>query len=162
MKLNISTNAPTENEVLEYPENPEEFALQVRKKLAALLLNRLHAQPVRDLGVGVSFGSWIALTREQAHLTELDLAVGLNLPEASIPQICSDDFRPWTATPSQMADLMVLFRLHLDAVTAFVNSHQARGSNTEITSGSTASQVGTWLRELREELLARTSEDLIC
>lgn len=162
MKLKTPKNTSAENEVLEYPENPEQFALQVRKKLAALLLNRLHAQPVRDLGAVVSLGSWIASTREQAHITERDLAMALDLTEESIPQICSDQFLPWTMTPSRMADLMILFRLHFDAITKFLNSGGAERSNTETTSNAiSTSKVKPWLSDLREELLVRNSEDLI-
>jgi transcriptional regulator with XRE-family HTH domain len=162
MSIHTPNNLLTADEDLEYPETLEEFASQVRKKLAKLLLDDLHTQPVRDVGAAGGFGSWITSIRKQAHLTERDIAVALDLPEEGIRQICSDEFLPWASTPSRMADLMILFRLHLDAITKLQKSRDSQGVNVEIAStGISESTVPAWLCELREELLARHSEDLI-
>jgi DNA-binding XRE family transcriptional regulator len=164
MNTGIANESQVRKEDLEYPEKPEEFLYTVRRKLASLLLNDLHGEPVRAVDKSLSFGGWIRSVRNQTHLTESDLAAALDVSEEWIEAISSDDFLPWTINKTQMGGLLCLFRLHLDALEQFArnsrvaDSHQAGSPRIAEISEP---ELSSWLNELRAELIGRGATDLV-
>jgi DNA-binding XRE family transcriptional regulator len=141
---------------VEYLQNPEEFRYRVRKKLAAILLNDLHKTPVRRIGSSLTLGAWITEVRAKTNLTDTDLAAALDVSEEWINQIGLDAYLPWTIDYRQMADLLCLFRLHLDALEQLaLNSCKRDAGNLDRT------VLPSWLDSVRSELTLRGSPDLI-
>lgn len=70
---------------------------------------------------------------------------------------------PWDQSPSLMADLACLFRLHIQAIEALTrNSYDLARFSGELQGNDLASaQMSTWLLEVRSELQRRQANDLL-
>jgi DNA-binding XRE family transcriptional regulator len=139
----------------EYLQNPEEFRYRVRKKLAAILLSDLHKTPARKIGSTVTLGAWITEVRAQTNLTDTDLAAALDVSEEWINQIGLDAYAPWTIDYRQMADVLCLFRLHLDALEQLALNFRKPDAGT-----IDPAVLSSWLDSVRSELTRRGSTDL--
>ena len=164
MATEIGNDAIVYGQRGEAKDDLPEFASRVRKKLAASLLSDLHPEPVRTLTKGTLFGAWLRSLQAKTHLTKKDLAAALGTVPEVIEQMRSDEFLPWTMPPSQMAETLFLFRLHIDGLNELATSSLHRNQNQTIDSmpsPSDTSAVPTWLAEVRDELSRRERDDLL-
>ncbi|HEX8495340.1 MAG TPA: hypothetical protein VF658_21185 [Pyrinomonadaceae bacterium] len=95
---------------------PPETLERGRARIADKVLGSLHSEPVRQIQEKLTFGRWIEKIRKQAHLTYKFIAVALNQEPAFIEQLETGDLLPWKMKANDGADIISLFRVHIDAV----------------------------------------------
>lgn len=105
---------------------------KARKRGAERALARLHQEPVRSVRRGTPFGSWIAQARESARLTRVDVAAAIGKDPSYVEKVEEEEILPWKITPNMMANIVILFRVHIDALKQLLSSSlrvdNARGS----------------------------------
>lgn len=83
----------------------------VKKSLA-----NLYKAPVKKISEQISFGSWIKETRKKAHLSQKDISMSVLEDESYINDIENSHIFPWQFNTENIAKLIILFRLHFDAL----------------------------------------------
>lgn len=101
--------------------SPETLA-RVRELFVRKLFSTLHREPVRVIKEKWPFGRWVEAVRESLHLSRHDLAATLSLDDSFIERLENGDSPPWRFSPSDIAKLVCLIRLHLSAVRQLVNN----------------------------------------
>lgn len=91
-------------------------AVKARERFVCKLLAELHGGPVRLVGRGVPFGAWVKRARENAYLTQGDIGEAVGEDAAFVARLESGETPPWEVEPAAMVQIVVLFRLHHDAV----------------------------------------------
>jgi transcriptional regulator with XRE-family HTH domain len=118
---------------------------KLRKSFVEKLFVNLHQEPVRDVKRGYPFGAWLKEAREKARLTREDIAESIGKDASFIERVESEQVLPWTLTPSTMANIVILFRIHIDAVAQLLSASfvadeerklsQAMSTRPSLTSG---------------------------
>jgi transcriptional regulator with XRE-family HTH domain len=93
------------------------------KRVMALFVRRvladLHKDPVKTVEQE-SFGRWIETVRRKARLTLADIGGAIGRDATFIAQLESGAIWPWASDSHDIARLIALFRLHIDAASALV------------------------------------------
>lgn len=92
-----------------------------------------------------------------------DVASLLGVPVDLLNQLESNDSMPWNLSPSLVADVACLFRLHVIAVESLTKNSLdiAYFSGRMPNRDSAAALMSTWLSEVRGELQRRGAKDLL-
>jgi hypothetical protein len=90
------------------------MTLFVRKVLADL-----HKDPIKVVGAE-SFGRWMETVRRNARLALADIGTAIGRDAAYIERLEFGTLWPWASDPQDIARLIFLFRLHIDAASALV------------------------------------------
>lgn len=124
----LSDDAPpvTDAEVetfLSAPINRSPSVLRrMRKQFAAKVFEALHPEPVRRVESGLRFGDWIQSTREDARLTRKAVGEALGKDQAYVERLEREETLLWKLAPSKAADIVTLFRIHIDAVAQLLSA----------------------------------------
>lgn len=89
---------------------------RMRKRLAERVLIARHQEPVRRIEQKITFGTWIRRARNAARLSHDVIATAIGKDSLFIESVENEEALPWMLTPSAMAGMVILFRLHIDAV----------------------------------------------
>lgn len=89
---------------------------RARKRFVEKVLSQQHREPVRLVGIGVTFGEWIARARDKAYLTSEDIGEAVGKDAAFIERLEIGEVLPWKVPPGVTAKIVALFRIHEDAV----------------------------------------------
>jgi transcriptional regulator with XRE-family HTH domain len=95
---------------------------KARKHSSENALARLHQEPVRSVRQGVSFGPWLEQERKSAYLTRADIAAAIGKDTSYIEKVEEEEILPWKITPNMMANIVILFRVHVDALKQLLSS----------------------------------------
>jgi transcriptional regulator with XRE-family HTH domain len=184
------TEAEIQEFLAETDECPPGTVERVRAGLAQKVLSDLHPEPVRSLERNWSFGQWLKLIRQKAHLTRKDVAAAINKDQSLIEQLETEKAFPWHFGLDEIADLMGLFRVNMKAVNDLAvrsldlskarlqNQGDSLSSTTSLVRGmiggknrvasesSSANkfdlpELFTWLDDLKNELKRRQAKDLL-
>lgn len=98
---------------------------RVRARFVQKVLFAVHCDPVRRIDRKWSFGRWIEATRESVRLTRSDVGEALRKDALFIERLESGEKLPWKYSPGDVAELVCLFRVHMDAVTQLINNSVA-------------------------------------
>jgi hypothetical protein len=136
---------------------------KARKRSVEKAFARLHEQPIRNVRKGVPFGSWVEQARKDAHLTRVDVAAAISKDPFYIEEVEEEAILPWNITPNMMANIVILFRIHIDALKQLLSS-SLRADNARRDRGGSSFQFAAMSdpferRSTREE--SRDSVDLL-
>lgn len=127
------------------------------------LLTCLKASPILKEDKDLTVSSYLRTVRTGHELAARDVAAVLAVPINRLKTLESSIAMPWDQSPSLMADLACLFRLHIQAIEALTrNSYDLARLSGELQGNDLASaQMSTWLLEVRSELQRRQANDLL-
>ena len=127
------------------------------------LLLFLKNSPVRRDAENLTLSAYLRRLRTDAGIGLDDFASALNLPPEVLAQIESNDSVPWSLSPSLMAEVACLFRLHIQAIAALTeNSYNIAYFSGRISDRDSATELmSTWLSEVRSDLQQRGANDLV-
>jgi hypothetical protein len=134
----LSEDAPplTDAEVdafLSVPDKSSPATLKrMRKQFVSKVLEDLHPEPVRKVQRGLHFGSWVELTRESARLTRDAVGEALGKDRFYVERVEGEEILPWKLTPAKAADIVILFRLHIDGLTQLLSESLAAARDAEV------------------------------
>lgn len=89
----------------------------MRIRFVKKCLANLYKNPVKQISEQISFGSWIKETRKKVHLTQKDISMSVFEDESFINDIENSHTFPWQSNIENIAKLIILFRIHFDALT---------------------------------------------
>lgn len=92
------------------------------------------------------------------------LSIEVNQPVSLLEEIESINSLPWSVAPSVMADLAILFRLHIAAIEELSdNSYQIALFSEQLSINDDADvlKLKHWLSEVRRELRRRGATELL-
>jgi transcriptional regulator with XRE-family HTH domain len=95
---------------------PRETVERMLKQYAIRAFEKLHPKSVRHIEESITFGRWIEEKRMDALLTRADLASVLGKRTSYVERLETGKILPWTVSVIDLADLLFLFRVHIDAV----------------------------------------------
>jgi transcriptional regulator with XRE-family HTH domain len=95
---------------------------RMRKRFVAKVFEALHPEPVRRVERGLRFGEWIEATRDRARLTRDAVGEALGQDQLYVERVESEEILLWKITPSKAADIVILFRVHVDAPTQMLSA----------------------------------------
>jgi hypothetical protein len=101
------------------PRSPE-TEHRIEAKFVAKLFADLHREPVKNLAAKWPFNRWLEAIRESLRLTRLDVAAALGREVEFVESLENGDRLPWDFTPSDIGDVISLFRVHMTAVTELI------------------------------------------
>ena len=127
------------------------------------MLTCLQASLILKEDKDFTLSSYLRTFRTGHQLAARDVAAVLGVPVNRLKKLESSLAMPWDQSPSLMADLACLFRLHIQAIEALTrNSYDLARFSGELQGNDLASaQMSTWLLELRSELQRRQANDLL-
>jgi transcriptional regulator with XRE-family HTH domain len=83
------------------------------------VLEDLHKEPVREVEAE-PFGRWLETVRRKARLAISDIAAAIGKDASYVERLESGGIWPWASDPYDIAAVISLFRLHIDAATALI------------------------------------------
>lgn len=89
---------------------------RMRKRLVAKVFEALHPEPVKRVESGMTFGEWVEAMRERARLTREAVGEALGQDPIYVERVESEEMLLWKLTPSKAADIVILVRIHIDAL----------------------------------------------
>lgn len=95
---------------------------RMRKRFVAKVFEALHPEPVKRVESGVTFGEWVEATRERARLTREAVGEALGQDRIYVERVESEEILLWKLTPSKGADIVILFRVHVGALTNLLSA----------------------------------------
>jgi hypothetical protein len=98
---------------------PEKTA-RVRRRFVEKILWTLHHEPVRRIDNKWTLGRWIEAVRESVRLTRADIATAIGQDIAFVERLERGELLPWDCHPDSAANLMSLFRIHINAMSQLV------------------------------------------
>lgn len=119
------TNEAVDAILLEAKECPDERTDRVRRRYIEKLFEELYPSPVQKIENKFTFGRWIESARNKVKLAPADVASSLGQEPVFLERIERGEIPPWECKPEFVADLMSLFRIHVEAVTQLVSSSAA-------------------------------------
>jgi hypothetical protein len=128
----ISTQTPTSREITD----------RVRAKFVARVLDAFHDTPVREIREKWPFGRWIEAVRESVRLTRADIGAAVSRSSDFIEKLENGDLPPWSFKPDEIADLVCLFRIHMNAIAQLVSYSAAVSQRRTIGHVSARSHSG--------------------
>lgn len=136
---------------------PAERTERIRKKYIEKLFEELNPQPVCEIENKSTFGRWVEAMRNKVHLSQTDVAGVLRQEPVFIGQVERGEIFPWQCKPEFVADLMNLFRVHIQAVNQLVSA-SAAVSRVRGVGGVAARSRGGKVSKVRGESTARALE----
>jgi transcriptional regulator with XRE-family HTH domain len=135
------------------------LALSEPRKLLSFLQNTTVKNDAPDLPLS----SYLRRVRLQSGIPLEDFAVALDLSVTLLEELEINYSLPWTVTPTLIADVACLFRLHLTMLEGLAqNSLDIAYFSGNLKDRETAKQsMATWLGEVRLELERRQLKDLL-
>ena len=100
---------------------------RVRALFVAKVFRAIHHQPVRHFDEKWTFGRWLEAIRESVRLTREDIADAIGKDVLFVEQLENGEVLPWECSSSDIADLVCLFRIHINAVLQLLMSTIAVG-----------------------------------
>jgi hypothetical protein len=139
------------------PRQPRQFSD------SSELLTFLRSASVRKDVKTLTFSSCVRRLRTRVGVSAGDLAVAMDIPSEALDQLESNESVPWTQPPPVIANVAYAFRLHFSAVENLTrNSFTIASVSGRISdSSATASQISSWLAEVRSNLEIRGANDLV-
>ena len=110
-------------------EYPLERIKVMRARFVDKALVDLHKTPVKEIKEQISFGRWIKETRKKAYLTQEDISNKLHNDIDFINSIESNSVLPWQSNTENIANLVILFRIHFIAIVELFRSSFAISQN---------------------------------
>jgi transcriptional regulator with XRE-family HTH domain len=95
---------------------PRETSVRMLNQYAIKVFKKLHPNAIRYIEELITFGRWIEEKRKDALLTRADLASVLGKRTSYVERLETGKILPWTVSIIDLADLIFLFRVHIDAV----------------------------------------------
>ncbi len=146
-------------------ECSEEMVNRVRVRFVEKVLADLHQEPVRKVEEKISLGRWLEQARERAHLGRHDIGAAIGRDQLFIESIETGDTQPWGLKVSELARIVSLFGLHIDAVSELISGSFAL-SNIRIQGevlarshrGRMSQERGSSTRRALDMFLARNVE----
>ena len=96
-----------------------ESSKRVMTLFVGKVLADLHKDPIKVVG-SEPFGRWIETVRRNARLALADIGTAIGRDAAYIEKLESGTLWPWASDPQDIARLIFLFRLHIDAASALI------------------------------------------
>lgn len=109
-------------------ECPEEMVNRVRARFVEKVLFDMHRQPVRRVEEKLSFGRWVEHARESARLSRQDVGAAVGKDQSFIESVETGVTQPWVLKAGELARIVSLFRLHVDAASELIARSFALGS----------------------------------
>jgi transcriptional regulator with XRE-family HTH domain len=109
-------------------ECPEGIVNRVRARFVERVLADLRQEPVRKVEEKLSFGRWVEQARENARLSRQDVGAAIGKDQSFIESVESGFTLPWGLKTTELARIVSLFRLHVDAVSELVSRSFALSS----------------------------------
>ena len=97
-------------------KHPPEGIQAMRIRFVEKSLANMYKTPVKKIDERISFGSWIKETRKKAHLTQKDISMSVLEDASYINDIENSHMFPWQLNTENIARLIILFRIHFDAL----------------------------------------------
>src|SRR5205085_5128862 len=101
-------------------ECPDEMVDRVRACFVEKVLADLHRTPVKRGEGKLSFGRWVEQAREGARLSRHDLGSALDKDQSFVESVETGGTQPWHMKSRELARIVSLFRLHIDAVSGLI------------------------------------------
>jgi transcriptional regulator with XRE-family HTH domain len=98
---------------------------RLRKGVVERILSDLYQEPVREIGRRITFGRWIQQARKAARLSLDAVAPAIGKDTSFIERIEDEEVLPWALTANSVADVVILFRIHIDAVEQLLSNSYA-------------------------------------
>jgi len=138
---------------------PRALALAEPEKLRLFLQDATIRHDAQDLPLS----SFLRRVRLDTGISLEDFAGLLELPVELCEQLETNYSVPWSVTPSSMADVASLFRIHVTTLQMLAqNSYDvAYFSGHMVNRVLSNQQMRTWLAEVRQELERRQSRELL-
>jgi transcriptional regulator with XRE-family HTH domain len=95
---------------------------RMRARFVRKVFSELNPEPVKVIPQRRSFGRWIEALRKSANLSRTEVAAALGKDEPFLERIESGDAPPWTFSADDIAHIVQLFRLHIDAVVQLIQN----------------------------------------
>ncbi len=130
---------------------------RVRKRYIQKILEELNPTPVHQIENKTTFGRWVESVRNKVHLSRSDVAAVLGQEPVFIEKVERGEVLPWECKPEFVADLMGLFRVHIEAVTQLVSVSAAVSRARGVGSVAARSRGGKASKD-RGESTARALE----
>jgi transcriptional regulator with XRE-family HTH domain len=109
--------------LLELPSSMSADAVEsMRARFVRKVFSELHPEPVKVIPRKRPFGLWIEAIRKSANLSRTEVAAALGKDEPFLERIESGDAPPWTFSADDIASIVQLFRLHIDAVVQLIQN----------------------------------------
>ncbi len=106
-------------------ECPAERTDRVRKRYIEKILEELNPLPVRKIENKTTFGRWLEAARRSVHLSCADVAAALFQEPVFMEKVERGDVLPWECKPELIAEMMNLFRVHMEGVTKLISASAA-------------------------------------
>lgn len=101
-------------------ECSNEMVDRVRARFVEKVLADLHRDPVKRVEGKLSFGRWVEQAREGARLSRHDLGSVLGKEQSFVESVETGGTQPWHMNSGELARIVSLFRLHVDAVSDLI------------------------------------------
>jgi hypothetical protein len=159
------------NLILSLPveEGPSEELERARGEFAAKILRREYKTPQQRVKPGLNFGEWLQSIREGAGINPKAVAACLEVDETFVRDLESPESPPWNFSPDIIARVIVLFRIHFNAIESLSrrvhastqpSTHSIRASVNDDPSSSPV-LMNQWLQGLEKSLKSLGAEELI-
>jgi transcriptional regulator with XRE-family HTH domain len=150
-------------------EGPPEELERARGEFAAKVLRNEYETPLQQIKSGLSFGQWLKSIREGAGISTKAVAARLEEDETFIHGLESSESHPWDFPLDVIARVMVLFRIHINAIRSLALNALANKTaslpwaHTSISNDASRSSVSMnkWLHDLEQILNNLDAKDLI-
>lgn len=123
-------------------ECPPEKATDLRARFVEKLILTLHPKPVEEIDARWPLGRWFEAIRESLRLTRDDIATAIRKEVIFVERLERGEVQPWECDPSDVADLMRLFRLHANVASQLVNNSAAVSKARDVRSAAARSRSG--------------------
>lgn len=80
------------------------------------VFGHLHQEPIRQIQQKLPFGRWIEAARKRARLTREGIAKAVSKDASFVQRLEEGEILPWSLSFVDAADIICLFRIHIEAV----------------------------------------------
>jgi hypothetical protein len=106
-------------------ECPSERTERIRKRYIEKLFEELNPIPLQKIDTKSTFGRWVEGFRSKVQVSIADIGAALNQDPIFIEKIERSEIFPWECPPEFIADLMKLFRVHINGVAQLIATSNA-------------------------------------
>ena len=118
-------------------ESPDNMIDRVRTRFVAKLLAEIYPHPIKHVEEKLSFGRWVEQARETARISRYDIGIAMGKNEPFIEAVETGTTQPWQMKASELASLVALFKLHINAISDLITCSLAI-SNVRLTGNVSA------------------------
>jgi hypothetical protein len=93
---------------------------RVRTGFVVKLLAEIYPHPIKHVEEKLSFGRWVEQARETARISRYDIGIAMGKNEPFIEALETGTTQPWQLKTSELASLVALFKLHINAISDLV------------------------------------------